>query len=223
MKKNNKNKLILYALTLLSVVNISGCVKKNSCNKEDRHVHLYVSDYGFMRYASDEYYKMAANYYKTDYTVDVNAYEQKYHDYISDNNFLHIETNYDLLKKYYPKLPDQIEYEYVYDELIDKKYIRNQYGEIIEEKDIFETKTNWTSDVRNKNLTGNQRVMGYGYRGYKIYFDNNKNCFYYELSDYYDTLDDLLNAGYTHVNLKTFAKRIEKNEIISFDKKLSLS
>ena len=104
MKKNVKNKLLSLFLSLSTILTMSGCNRKINCNIDDMHVHLYRSDVGFTKYSSSELDHLPSDYYRTDDIVYVTPYEFKYYEYLSKNDFLHIETNYDLLKRYFPKM-----------------------------------------------------------------------------------------------------------------------
>ena len=50
--------------------------------------------------------------------------------------------------------------------------------------------------------------------GYRIFYDENRNEFDYELSGYYDSIDSLIQAGYTHIRINTFARQVDKNDVI---------
>ena len=223
MNRNIKNKLVAYGLTLASVISLNGCARKINCNIEENHVHLYKSDNGIVKYDSSELDVLPSNYYRTDITLNVTPYERSYFNYLSDNGFIHIETNYDLLKKYFPKLPDYTEYEYSYEELTNSKEIRDENGDIVEVINKYGIKYDWIKIPKDENLTGKERTITYAYRGYKIYFDERQKKFYYELSGYYDTLDDLIKDGYTHIKINTFVRQVDKNDVISLSDEITLT
>ena len=214
MKKNVKNKLLSLFLSLSTILTMSGCNRKINCNIDDMHVHLYRSDVGFTKYSSSELDHLPSDYYRTDDIVYVTPYEFKYYEYLSKNDFLHIETNYDLLKRYFPKISDHIEYEYMYKELVSSENVKDEYNNIVDVKEKYEIRFAWTPIVSDEVLTGNQRTITYAYMGYKIFYDENRNEFDYELSGYYDSIDSLIQAGYTHIRINTFARQVDKNDVI---------
>lgn len=213
MKRKYKNKLIIFGLTLAEVFSLYGCAR-NNCDIEVPHVHEYISSNGFKKYNYKEYRTLPNGYIKTDEVKEIEREEYEYYRLLENRNLLSIEDNYEYLKKYFPKLPNVIEYEYEYDEIVNEKRIRDEYGNIIDIEYKYETKTNWTTIPNDKKLTGNIREVTYAYRGYKILYDEATNSYYPVLSACYNTIDELIEAGYTHVRISSLLKKVDVSEVV---------
>lgn len=212
--KKIKDKLILYGLSLASIINLSACNREIRCADKKSHVHLYTSNNGLSKYSSSEFEYLNDDYSKSDQIKYVDLFELRYYNYLIKNNFLDLELNYDYLKKYFPKIPDCREYEYTYKRLIDTKKIRDEFGNVVDIEEKFKTCFGWCRIVDDKELTGNERIVSCGYMGYKIIYNEERDSFSYERSGYYDSIDELLSAGYTHIKIKTFTRVVDKNNII---------
>lgn len=210
MKRNLKNKLVLYGLSVIASINMSGCAKKVDCNINENHVHLYTSEDNYSTYCDGEkeYIRIdGIPFYRDNKYKLVSTIEESFYHFLQKNNLVSIDEHYDLILKDNPKIEDYTEYQYKYKTM----YMMSTGKTTIP---MTQTHYSWTTDSTDTRLTGKTRVITNGYVGYRVYYDE-KGKFNVEKSGFYYTLDDLISAGYDYFVPGSVSKLIDSVEIVN--------
>lgn len=207
---NKFKKSLIELMTFITVFNLAGCAKR--CDIDKPHAHLYKSDIGIYKYGDCDYVYRANNYEQTGQISEVSPSQVSLINYINKYDFIDIEANRSLIESCFIELDDFIEYEHEYDDIQITKF-RNNDGTFTN-IETHSLTIGWTRFPEGKNLTGQTRIMSHGYRGYRV-FINEMGNYEYELSPYYSSIDELINAGYPYMTFKTFYEKTIKNKIVN--------
>lgn len=191
-----------------------------SCDIEYyQHGHLY-SDYNNGLVSIDECKKLYEKIKTEDIYImnDIVNYDLKFIDYLNENELVYIPNNYVLLDDFYQKEPNYILYEY-------EKEVTEPVGVYKECEFVYEDTTYikklWTTDPYTEGLTGRSMEVEYAYQGYKVVEFENKHDFYLEVSPYYSTLDELIEAGYEYIRFDTFLNEVNTDYVMKSNKTLT--
>ena len=215
MKKNIKDKFILYALSLASVLSLSGCSSEIDCSIEDSHIHLYVSDKGYQTYCNSEnefIYIDGIRYYRKDNMRYSSVLENKFYKFLHNKDLISLSDYYDHFISRYPKNEDYLLYEYKYT-VRETEYYTDSEGNR-KSRTVTKTKRAWTKDANHSRLTGNTRLMATAYKGYRVYYNESTREFECIESGYYDTIEELYNAGFDFVCSESMCVEVERKDIV---------
>lgn len=185
--------------TILCSTTLSGCVKKEECNKQGEHAHLYTTeDQKFKTYRSSELSELPTshnentiNIYRNDEIVPLTEEIKNMEKFC----LFKIEDNLGTLKKKEKKDKKKIYQEYQY---ISTKYRpAYKYGHYVPTID-------YTTNKGRKDLTGMVRDVYYQYRGYKVKTVDGKAKLV--SSNFVDSLEEI-KEEYPYFNLKDYRKK----------------
>ena len=173
MENDIKKSLISLGL-FINILLASGCSKTVECDISENHMHKYRSSIGIERYVSgEEDYVRNINdntYYRTNEYVELNSENEQLYRIISNNDFVSIDDNRELLYNISDNLKDYYVFEYYYYVTeYHTKTVRNADGSTSTERtEESVRKYDWTTDPHHENLTGDKEIMTNVFYGYTI-------------------------------------------------------
>lgn len=187
--KRNKLISILTLTTILSV--FSGCGKKVECNINEEHAHIYVNEEGYVRDIESER-EQIGDFRRTEDYSPITETDSKKLSYAFERDLLPIESNIEKLTELESKVYDYTEYEY------EETYFSPIYiNDIMYVNYITESKYSKDPGVGNK--TGNERTVSHKFIGYNVIIDEKETPRLIK-SEPMDSIEDLINNGYTYVS-----------------------
>lgn len=202
MKNYNKIKkdLILYGITLAQVLTLSACAKDVKCDVEGEHAHLYKGKQQLETYIESEKEYIGTFYRQNEYkTLDNQSAELT--QFLYQKGLISLKDNLEQVKKIESSQYSYKEYRYEFEYIENVMHTRLDAEGNIETYYMPETRTGhaWTMDGSHENLTGETRIIKYGYKGYKV-IETEKGKYKLEESEFYNSVEELLKAGYDYID-----------------------
>ncbi|MBR4178980.1 MAG: hypothetical protein IKR57_06510 [Bacilli bacterium] len=209
MSKEFKSKLLSLMLSL-DVILLAGCGNKVDCSIEGKHMHEYTNAYGIERYIDSEneyvggYYNL--RYDRTDSYIELTNENEELYKFISRNDLVNIEDNYDKILAFQNDLYDYLEFQYSHEE----SHIQ------LDSKGDMHIKTtteyDWTTDPYHSSLTGRKRIITHVYYGYNI-IRNSRGKFKLQRSGPVQDINLLVQMGYKYIS-SNLVTAVNKNDYL---------
>lgn len=203
-KNSNIKKVLIAYLTVLSILNLSGCSEKVNCEIEELHAHLYTTEDGYENYfisnSQTEKQNIRGYERQEDYII---VFKDKFEliKFENKNHLINIEENKEVLEDLENSLIDYKQYQYRYTTVTSNGKTSQVH-----------THYSWTNNPNHSGLTGKERTMTHLYYGYKIIETKNSSeeiSFKIEKSKPALSIKDLINTGYTYVKEDSIYSEID--------------
>lgn len=204
-----KKKIIQIIAFISAMFCIMGCSKTVECDITQQHAHIYKKDGELDKLISSEK-ESIRDYKRTEEYKTIDDQEKELIKFENNHGLFRISENLDLINEITTTQKDQMEYRYYYIYRVLKSHT-STIGKSKHTYFRFERRIgyNWTTDINQKNLTGEERMVYTVFTAYKIVIDAETGKRVIIESEPEDNFNNLPH-DYTYVK-NNFYKKVDAN------------